>query len=487
MLEATETLATPQKDAKGKDRRWLSVGVILVGSFMALLDVTIVNVALPSIQTALEASPSSLEWIISAYALSFGLVLMLAGRLGDTWGRKKMFIFGLSLFALSSVACGLAQDTPQLVLARIVQGLGAGCFLPQISATIQSLFQGRERGKALGLLGGVVGLSTALGPILGGVLLRFFGTEEGWRSVFLVNLPIGIIAIILAAKFLPETRNEKAAGRSLDPIGLLLLTAGILLLLFPLTEGQSKGWPVWFFALFAAVIPVLALFVFWEKRQEAKGVVPLLPLSLLKERSFSSGSTLGLIYFAGFSSIFFIISVFWQTGLGHSPLHAGLTILPFAIGAMISAPLGPRYVDKLGARTMTLGATLLLMSLTMVGFVVYFEGAEVHTWQLIVPLFLGGIGNGMVISPNQRFVLSQVPVDMAGVGGALVQTAQRLGTAIGISAVGTVFYSTLVINDPAQSAEAYAKSFRLALLVSIGAVAIALFASFRIPELDKDK
>ena len=285
---------------------------------MALLDTTIVTVALPTIRTSLHASPAALEWIVAAYALAYGLALVPAGRAGDRFGHKPLFLIGLAIFTLASAACGLSQNQGEIVAARAIQGIGAGIFYPAIAATIQLSFTGPARSKAFGALGATIGVSIALGPVLGGLIIASTGAHDGWRWVFLVNLFIGAVALPVAAWQLPRARS--LVRRQFDPAGLCLLSAGLLLLLIPLVEGQQENWPAWCYACFGGCAVAFALLACWEVRAERRGADPLLKPSLLAESSFSAGVIFAVVYFAGFTSVFFTISILWQSGLARSAL-----------------------------------------------------------------------------------------------------------------------------------------------------------------------
>ena len=342
-LEPDRAPAAPPPAAPG-GHPWRAVTIVLVGAFMALLDTTIVNVALPSIRTGLHASSASLEWIVSGYALAYGLALVPGGRAGDRFGHKRLFLIGLTVFTLASVGCGIAQSQREIVAARIVQGLGAGLFFPSISATIQHSFTGPARSRAFGVLGAVIGVSTAIGPLLGGLIIAGAGTADGWRWVFLVNLFIGAVAIPVAAWRLPKAAGQ--VRRGFDPVGLGLLTGGLLLLLIPLVEGQADGWPAWTWICFASCVAAFALLAAWELRADKRGGDPLLKPGLLRQTSFSAGAVFALVFFGGFSSIFFTLSILWQEGLAHSALITGVVIAPYSVGTLLAAANS----DKLSAR-----------------------------------------------------------------------------------------------------------------------------------------
>jgi len=448
-------------------RRWKALAVCLVGGFMVLLDVSIVNVALPSIRTGLSASQSELQWVVSGYALTFGLLLVPAGRVGDVRGRRTMFTVALGLFSLASLACGLAPTSLFLVLARLVQGLAGGLLTPQISALIQQMFRGRERGTAFGLFGTVVGISTAIGPLLGGALIAAFGTESGWRWVFFINLPIGLAAMPLAWKLLPRPDDRQRRRHDYDPVGVGLLGVGIVVLLLPLVQEQQwKGSAKWW--LIPAAVLLLAAFVAWEFRYTRRGKEPLVDLGLFRLRSWSFGASMITLFFAGFTPIFFVFTLYLQTGLRYTALQAGLAITPFAVGSAAAAAIGGRIVHRFGRTLVAVG--LLLVALGFVGTLVAVRlvPEDGTGWATLVPLLVGGLGAGLVISPNQALTLSEVPVQRAGTAGGLLQVGQRIGAAIGIAAVGSVFFARV-----AATRGDFASAYEHGMFVATGFVVAA--------------
>jgi EmrB/QacA subfamily drug resistance transporter len=478
--DATAQPAPASSPAAADGHGWRAVSIVLVGAFMALLDTTIVNVALPSIRTGLHASSASLEWIVSGYALAYGLALVPSGRAGDRFGHKKLFLIGLTLFTLASVACGISQTQGEIIAARIVQGLGAGLFFPAISATIQHSFTGPARSKAFGVLGAVIGVSTAMGPLLGGVIIAAAGTDDGWRWVFLVNLLIGAVAIPMAAWRLP--RGETRTRRGFDPVGLSLLTAGLLLLLVPLVEGQQAGWPAWTWICFGCCVPAFALLATWELGSDKRGGDPLLKPGLLRQTSFSAGAIFAIAFFGGFSSIFFTLSILWQEGLAHSALITGLVIAPYSVGTLIAAANSDKLSARLGRLVLVLGCMLLLIGLALVILVLHLAGPGVTGWDLIGPLLLAGVGTGMTIAPNQDFVLATVPRHEAGTAAGILGTSQRVGTAIGIAIIGTVLFGSLKFRPGAHAvASAFTHSAQLALLANLGFMIVALILVLALP------
>jgi EmrB/QacA subfamily drug resistance transporter len=457
---------------------WYALVALLLGMFIALLDTTIVNVALPTIRTTLDASESTLSWIISGYALAFGLALIPAGRIGDRIGHKWVYFTGVLLFTLASLACGLAQDDTQLVVFRVVQGLAGGIFVPAVTAFIQLLFPGRSRGKAFAIMGAVIGVSSALGPIIGGLIIQAFGDENGWRLVFYVNLPFGIITLVAAAVLLPK-RDESVPrpDRGLDWIGLVLVSGAFVALLVPLIQGQDEGWPLWTYLTIAAGVVLLALFGLWEVAYTKRGKTPLVPPKLFAHPSFTGGVVLALVYFAAFTSIFFTISLLWQSGLGHSALASGAVAIPFAVGSIISSSQSNRIAARLGRGVLILGTALVTIGLTWMWLVlVTVDASDLTNWMLLVPLLLAGLGNGFFIAPNVQFIVATVDRQDAGSASAVISAIQRIGSAVGIAIIGSVLFGTLTISGrtPADVATGFTDAAAHAMLVS----AIFALASF---------
>jgi EmrB/QacA subfamily drug resistance transporter len=315
--------------------RWRALWVTLVAGFMTLLDVTIVAVALPSLQRDLHASAASVQWVVSGYTLAFALTLVTAGRLGDAFGRRRLFLAALAAFVLCSAAAGAAPTVTLLVVARLAQGVAAGSLAPQNSALIQQMFHGAERARAFGLFGATVGISSAVGPVAGGLILALADGPQGWRWIFYVNVPVGVLALLLGSRLLPRV-GPRHRGR-LDPGGVVLLGAGILALMLPLVLAEAGGLGrLWW--LFPAGALILAAFVAWERRLAARDGAPLLePRLLTATRGYAAGAGLATLYFVGFSGVWLVLALFFQNGLGYSPLASGLAVTPFAVGSAIAA------------------------------------------------------------------------------------------------------------------------------------------------------
>lgn len=420
-------------------RAWASLAVLMIGLFMALLDTTIVNVALPTIRSSINADESTLAWIISGYALAYGLALIPAGRVGDRIGHKWVFFVGLLIFTAASLFAGVAQDSTQLIVARVIQGLGGGIFFPPVTAFIQLLFPPMKRGKAFAILGAVLGVSSALGPVVGGLLIQAFGESTGWRYIFFVNLPIGVAGLVAAAIILPVLVPGKKT--SMDLLGLLLLASALVALLVPLIQGQQQGWPTWTFVSIGASVVLLVLFALWERFLAARGSSPLVPPHLFSHPAFTGGVILALVYFAAFTSIFFTISLLWQAGLGHTALESGLVSIPFAIANIVGASQSDRIAQKLGRGVLVLGSVLVAVGLIALWLILRnVAPTDLTNWILLGPLAIAGFGNGLFIAPNNRFIVATVDNSEAGAASGVIGTMQRIGSAIGIAVVSSVLF-----------------------------------------------
>ena len=428
------------KPAVDMPNRMAVLGVLLMGAFIILLDATIVNVAVPTIQRGMHASDGAIEWIVSGYALAYGLLLIPAGRLGDRIGHKKTYLAGLAGFIAASVLCGTSTSAAELVAWRIAAGAMAGTLNPPVLAIIQEIFPPKERGKAFGMYGAVAGLATAIGPLAGGLLIAWNLHGWDWRPVFLVNLPIGILGLAAAARLVPESRGQRA---SLDLVGVALVSAVFVLIAYPLTEGQQRGWPAWTFACLAAALPAAVLFIGWERLTARRGKTPLVNLQLFGTRAFSCGTAISLLYFAGFVGLVFVLSVYLQDGLGWSALHAGLTVLPFAAGTFAAAAASDQVAQRIGRGALQLGSVIVALGTLAVVLIIHAEGAQVSGVQLLPALLAAGVGNGLMIAPLTTIVLSGVPWQDAGSASGVISAAQRLGQGLGVAVVGVALFGSL--------------------------------------------
>jgi len=434
--------AEPGRAPGGADpRRWIALAVVLTAGFMQLVDISIVNVAIPSIQRDLDATYSQIQWVLAGYQLAFAVMLITGGRLGDIFGRKRLFMTGMAGFTLASALCGLAQSAEMLIGSRVLQGLFGAVMFPQILSVIQVTFPPKERAGAFGMFGATIGLATITGPLVGGLLIEadLFGLE--WRPIFLVNVPIGILALAAAARYLIESRAPRALR--LDPIGVAIVTAGLLLLVYPLVQGRDLDWPLWTFLSMAAAVPVLALFAVYERHKKRLDGSPLVDLDLFRQRSFAPGLAVAGIFFMGIPAFFLIFSLWLQIGLGFTALHAGLTGIPFAIGSALASAASVRLAPALGRRILSVGSLLLIAGMAALIWTVDHYGGAVHSWQLIPALLVCGLGLGSVVAPLVNVVLAGIRGQDAGSASGVLTTVQQVGGAIGVALIGVIFFGLL--------------------------------------------
>jgi EmrB/QacA subfamily drug resistance transporter len=458
--------------------------------FMALVDATIVNVALPSIRTSLNASESTLSWIISGYALTFGLALIPSGRIGDRIGHKWVFITGVLLFTAASAYCGSAANDFDIVIGRVLQGLAGGIFVPAVGSFIQLLFQGKERGKAFAIMGAVIGISSAVGQIAGGLLIQAFGEAEGWRWVFYVNLPIGILTAIFAIRLLPNGDAHADKSNRMDWLGVALLGGGLTAIMVPLIQGQQDGWHAWTWWTMAAGVGGLAIFAAWQSFFTKRGGSALVPPRLYHHVSFTFGTILALVYFAAFTSIFFTLSILWQAGLGHTALESGLLTIPFAIGTAVFSSQSSKWAAKIGRSVLVFGAAMVAIGLGITWYILANVAAtDLNNWMLLPGLLLAGAGNGFFLAPNVQFIVATVENSEAGAASGVVQTMQRVGTAIGVAIIGSILFGTLNFGQGKPTAEIIANTFKdgaaNAMLTSTLMAAAAFLLVFSLPKAIK--
>ncbi len=472
----TET-AEPESTTSAPASRWRAFAVCVGVAALTILDLSKVNVGLPSIETALGAGPTDLQLIVAGYALAFGLTLVPSGRFGDLHSRRVMFLVGLGVFAAASLACAVVPTVQLLVAGRILQGVAAGILMPQVLGLVQQLFVGPERGRAFGLFGAIIGLSTAFGPTLGGLLIAVGGDESGWRLLFWMNVPLAVILFAVAWRLLPRTQTRSAGARSLDPVGIGLLAVAVLALMLPfvLTTGSASDDPArwWWLAVFAAA---MTLFVLWERRYRDRGLSPVIDFRLFRGAGYRNGVLVSTFYFAAMPATFLTLTLYLQQGLGLSPVFAGMVTIPFALASAVSAWVSGRLVGRIGRPLVVGGLALVLIGFTLNLVLAVTLPAESAPWGMATAMLLAGAGGGAVISPNQTLTLADVPVDEGGLAGSIGQLGQRIGTAVGLAAATAAFYA-VVSTERGAEIVGYHDAYRAAVLVVLGFIALALLAA----------
>jgi EmrB/QacA subfamily drug resistance transporter len=415
----------------------IGLTVVLIGVLLPMVDFFIVNVALPTIDADLRASQPMLELVVSGYATAYALLLVLGGRLGDSLGRKRLFLIGMAAFTVASLACGLAPTALALVAARVAQGASAAMMVPQVLATIQAATTGERRARALGRYGATGGIAAVLGQVLGGLIVSANIDATGWRPIFLVNVPIGIAGLVLAWRYVPDTRHGNAAR--VDVRGTALLGLTVLLLLVPLTEGRTLRWPDWIIALLAAAPLAGTAFAISQVRTERAGRTPLVPPSLLRHASMRRGLMLALPFFAGFGAFMFCYALLVQQGLHDSALTAGIGLVPMAATFLLASLSTSRLLARFGARVLAAGALLQAAGLALLGLAVFAGWPHLSLPSLAPGLAVAGLGQGLVMSPLFGIVLSNVPPAVAGAGSGVLTTTQQTALALGIATLGSMF------------------------------------------------
>jgi EmrB/QacA subfamily drug resistance transporter len=430
--------------AGGDPRRWLAAIVMIVGALMDMIDVTIVNVALPTIRRDLHASATQLEWVVSAYMLAFAAALIIAGNLGDLFGRKRVFLAGVTVFGLASLAAGLSGSGAELIAARVVQGMAAAAMAPQVLATFRAIFSGAERGKAFSIYGAMLGFASAVGLLLGGVLTEANLFGWSWRAVFFVNIPVAAAALIAGLRFVPETRDPGA--RRPDVPGAVLLAGSLVAIVYPLLEGRQLGWPAWVWVLLAGGVAGLGGLGLLEARRAgrpADGPAPLLKTGLFRVPAFAAGLGVQMAFSAGLQGFFLAFALWLQAGEHFSPLKAGLTAVAFSAGSFIGAPVAVPLAQRYGRRVLAIGGALMAAGIAGVSLAVPHIGVNGSSWPVVPGLVVCGAGLALLIIPLVNVVLAAVPVEAAGGASGLFGTAQQLGGAVGVAVFGTVFFGYL--------------------------------------------
>jgi EmrB/QacA subfamily drug resistance transporter len=450
--------------------RWIALIVCCSAMFMTLLDVSVTNVALPSIGRDLHAGNAQLQWIVSRYTLAFGLVPVLGGKLGDVHGRRVMFQVGVAGFAVTSLLSGLAPGAGILIGARVLQGLFGGLINPQTSGLVQQMFRGSDRGRAFGVLGTTVGLGTAIGPLVGGALIGLGGPTLGWRLVFFINIPIGVVVILLARRLLPAP--TETVRHRLDLLGAGLLGLATFCVLFACVEYDvAHDTRLAWLGVPAAVL--FGLFLRRERRLTDQARDPLVDLRLFRRPSYVAGITLALTFFPAMAGLPLVLALYYQRGLGYTAVESALGVTAYAVGAGISAPLVGRVVTRVGRPLVVAGAVTFGVGAVALAVIAPHVPAEHAALALAVPLFVMGCGQGAVITPNQTLALMDVDPLMGSTAGGVLQTGQRIGLAIGQAVIGTVFFNSLT----GPGSTSYSEALRNAVVAALCFIALAIAIS----------
>jgi EmrB/QacA subfamily drug resistance transporter len=462
------------------EKRGFAMGVLIFASFMDLLDATIVNVALPSIRDDLGASGAQLEWTVGGYLLAFAVLMITGGRLGDILGRKRLFVTGVVGFTVGSLLACVAPSIAVLLVARVVQGGFAAMMVPQMLSTLQSLYSPKERAAMLGVIGAVSGLSAVIGPVLGGWLVTGDAFGMGWRSIFLINLPVGVVLVAFALRAVPDTRSEHPLR--LDPLGLVLATAGLLGVVYALVEGRQQHWAPWIWAVAGTGLVVLAAFVLQQVRRERTTGSALLPMRLFADRGFSAGLVTQGAFQGSVAGFALALTVYVQTGLGWSAVHAGMTLLPFSLGAFVGSGISVPLGMKLGKVVMVAGAVLQAAATVGVLVVVHNRGDGLSTWDLVPALVVSGIGLGLLVVPLVDVALATVPTTEAGAASGAYGTVQQVGAALGVAVIGTVFFGVV---GTSYDAESLRSGLLAACWVAAGGYALSAVAGLFLPSREQ--
>jgi EmrB/QacA subfamily drug resistance transporter len=462
----------------GDRRRWAVLALVLAAECMDLLDGSIVNVAAPTIRTELHASAAALQWVIGGYALAFAIGLITGARLGDRYGRKRLFVAGSVGFAAASLAAALAGSPAMLIGCRLAQGAAAALLIPQGLGIIRDVFAPAEQGRAFAVFGPVIGLSAVLGPIIGGALVSLDAFGTGWRLIFLVNLPLAVAAAIGATRIMPESRAPQAPRP--DAPGALLGAAAMGLLIYPLIQGRQAGWPAWTYLMMAASVLAAGLLAGWSRRQSRRGRDTLIETGVFRHRGYSAGLACVVVFFAGMAGILLALTLYLQFGEHFSAVHAGLTLAPFAAGSAAGAVMAATVVvPRLGRGALQVAAVLLAAGTWWLRSIIDTHGLATSSAELIPAQLLLGAGIGMLISPLFDFILAAVGDHEVGSASGVLNAVQQLASAIGIAAIGTVFFSTL-------GRSGFVAAISRCLMIELGIAAVLVVLAFALPRRPRD-
>ncbi|MEW9534069.1 MFS transporter [Microbispora sp. NPDC049125] len=455
--------------------RWAALFVILAAEVMDLLDAMVTNIAAPTMRADLGGSGATIQWLGAAYTLSMAVGLITGGRLGDIFGRKRMFLIGAVGFTIGSLLCAVAQSPEMLIGARVLQGLFGAVMLPQGLGMIKELFPPKEMQTAFGMFGPIMGLSAVGGPILAGWLVDadYFGT--GWRMIFLINLPLGLAALLAGLRFLPESRSPHPL--KLDIPGVALASVGGFLAIYPLVQGRENDWPAWAFVMLAASVVVFGFFGWFEARRSRRGGDPLIVPSLFRKRAFTGGLLTGMVFFSGMAGMMLALNLYTQIGLGYSTLKAGLAMVPMSAGMIVGFGIA-QAVQKFGRKVLHAGVLLMTLGVLGLLYTVSVTGMHVTPWQLAPGLVVGGIGMGLLMAPFFDIVLAGVEQHETGSASGTLTAVQQLGNAFGVALLGTVFFDVLG-NVPTP--DGFGDAMKITLWVVAGMLLLTFAVAFLLP------
>ncbi len=429
--------------------RTIALIIVALAFVMDLLDNTIVNIAIPAIRDNLGASYATIQWLIAGYALSFAVLLITGGRMGDVFGYKKLFLWGVGGFTVASLLSGLAWDSNILIAARLLQGAMAALMVPQVMSLMQVMYKPHERGSIMGIFGALAGVAASLGPVIGGILIHFNIAGLDWRPIFLINIPVGLFALFMGWRYLPDGKSPHPL--KLDVIGTLLVIVTMFLLVFPMIEGRDLDWPLWVYGMMISAAPVLAIFVWWQNVKDKKDHSPLVVPALLKTRTFVIGLIVNIIFEGAMIGFFLPFTLILQVGLGYEVIKAALTGIPMAIGISVAmAVFSQKIIPKLGRYTMTLGTLIMATGLGLTFYFVNQHGLDTTPYEFIPGLLITGAGMALIMSPMFSVVLSDVDPKHAGSASGVMSAIQQLGGAIGTALIGVFFFGQLISNAPAS-------------------------------------
>ena len=443
--------------------RWAALPVILAGTFMVVLDFFIINVAIPSMQRELRASSAAIQWVVAGYGLAYAAGLITAGRLGDIYGRRLVFAAGLALFTLASAGCALAPTPAFLVAGRVAQGMSAALLSPQVLSMLGIVYAGPDRARAFTAYGLTLGLAAVGGQLIGGLLMWADVAGLGWRTCFLINLPVGAGALLLTPRLIPELRPE--ASSRLDLVGAALVTLSMLAVVLPLVQGRELGWPAWTWQCLAASVPLLLVFGGYQRWLAARSGTPLIDLTLFRERAFTVGIVVVLVFWAGIASFFLVFALFLQVGNGLSPLVSGVIFTAVGTGFVTTSMLATQLTRRLGRQALGVGALVLAAGLIALDETVAYVGTPGRIYLITPALLVDGAGMGMVMAPLTSTVLAGISPRQAGAASGVLTTAIQVGNAVGVAIIGIIFYGSL--GAAQRAASAYPRGFGASLIYLI--------------------